>query len=393
MNLSESIRIAIESIRGNLLRSILTTIGIVIGIAAVIAIVAIGQGGEATLMGEMEKIGSNLFVVETDWKREEPLTGREFLLEDVQAIQSQIPEIKYIAPYSSGYESIRGSKKTKSASIVATLPDHSRLQSLKMLEGRFFTDDDVQGRRRIAAIDEALAQELFGSTHVVGQPIFIQGNSLLICGVIKDKKSFLMGKSQSIYIPINAWMDISPWSAINYIQGSTYTGEQVEPAMNQAIKIMERRHRAKDLYIGMTLAEQMEMASKVTSVLTLIVGAIAGISLLVGGIGVMNIMLVSVTERTREIGLRMALGARRRDILIQFLIEAVVLCVIGGIIGTILGVGGAYLIAKLAKWPPLISWSTILLAFAFSAGIGILFGLLPASKASRLDPIEALRHD
>ncbi|HHW61366.1 MAG TPA: FtsX-like permease family protein [Syntrophomonadaceae bacterium] len=394
MNLLESIRVAIESIRSNLLRSILTTIGIVIGIAAVIAIVAIGQGGEATLMGEMEKIGSNLFMVHIDWKREEPQTGTEFLLEDVQAIKSQVPEIKYLAPYAYNYDSIRGTKKNKQAQIIGTMPDHAQMGNLEMLQGRFFTNEDIQGRRRIVALDEALAEELFGNTDVIGKQVVVQGNSLLVCGVIKEEESFLnMEDSKSIYVPIRVWMDIYPDGFIQSLQGSTLEHEQVETAMNKSVTIMERRHQAKNVYAGTTMAQQMEIASKVTSVLTLIVSAIAGISLLVGGIGVMNIMLVSVTERTREIGLRMALGARRRDILIQFLIEAMVLCIIGGIIGTILGVGGAWFIAKLAKWPPLISWSTILMAFAFSAGIGILFGLLPASKASKLDPIEALRHD
>lgn len=393
MNLLESIRVALESIRSNLLRSILTTIGIVIGIAAVITIVAIGQGGQATLMGELEKIGSNLFAVQVDWKQEEPRTGKEFALEDIQAIKDQIPQIKNMSAYGFSYESIRGGNKSKSAQIVAAGADHASLENLEMLEGRFFGKADE--RRRVAAIDEALAQELFGrKDDVIGKQVVIQGNSLAICGVVKEKGSLLqMGQPKRLYIPIRVWMDIYPGAFINYVQGSTYNGEDVEMAMKQSIKILERRHRVKEMYAGMTLAEQMQMASKVTSVLTLIIGAIAGISLLVGGIGVMNIMLVSVTERTREIGLRMALGARRRDILIQFLIEAIVLCIIGGVIGMTLGVGGAYLIAKLAKWPPLVSWATILLAFAFSAGIGILFGLLPASKASNLDPIDALRHD
>jgi len=167
----------------------------------------------------------------------------------------------------------------------------------------------------------------------------------------------------------------------------------VQKATEKVVKVLERRHRTEGKYMSETMEQQMEMISEVTGVLTMIIGAIAAISLLVGGIGVMNIMLVSVTERTREIGIRMALGARRRDILIQFLIEAIVLCLIGGIIGTLLGVGGACLVAKLAKWPPLISWSTVLLAFFFSAGIGVIFGLLPANKASLMDPIEALRYE
>lgn len=340
----------------------------------------------------MEKIGSNLFVVQTDWKREEPRTGREFALEDTAVIKDQIPQIKYMAAYAFSYESVRGGKKSKLAQITGTGSDHAYLENLEMLEGRFFNNTDQ--RRRVAAIDEALAEEIFGRTDVVGKHVAVGGSSFAICGVVKKKDSlFSMGESGKLYIPVRVWLDIHPDGFIDYFQGSTYNGNDVESAMHQSIRILERRHRAKDIYSGMTLAEQMNMASKVTSVLTLIIGAIAGISLLVGGIGVMNIMLVSVTERTSEIGLRMALGARRRDILTQFLIEAVMLCIIGGVIGMVLGVGGAYLIAKLAKWPPLVSWATILLATAFSAAIGIIFGLLPASKASNLDPIEALRHE
>ncbi|HOQ10306.1 MAG TPA: ABC transporter permease [Syntrophomonadaceae bacterium] len=393
MNLLESIQAALDSIRANKFRSILTTLGIVIGIAAVIAVIAIGQGGRQTILSEIEKIGSNLFYVGLDWRREDPPTGQEFNLMDIQVIKEQVPEIKYLCAESYGCEQVRGKQTTKMAQILGTNADYGPMYNFVMKEGRFFSQADEQGRRRIAALDEGIADELFPKG-AVGEQIVIAGTSFTIVGVVKSQASlFNLEGSKMIYIPISTWLDISPYATISYLEGSTYDVKDVQKAADQAVKILERRHRAEGIYINETLEQQMEMISEVTGVLTLIIGSIAAISLLVGGIGVMNIMLVSVTERTREIGIRMALGARRRDILLQFLIEAIVLCLIGGIIGTALGVGGAFLVAKLAQWPPLISWSTILLAFLFSAGVGIVFGLLPANKASQLDPIEALRYE
>lgn len=393
MNLFESLLVALDSIRANKFRSILTTLGIVIGIAAVIAVIAIGQGGRQTIISEIEKIGSNLFYVGLDWRLEDPPTGQEFTLTDIQAIKEQVPEIKYLCAEAYGYEQVRRGRTIKTTQIVATNGDYGPMYNFVMKEGRFFSNSDEQGRRRIAVLDEGIADEL-SPQGAVGEQIVIGGTSFTVAGVVKNQASmFGMGQAQMIYVPISTWLDISPYAYIAYIEGSTYEAKDVQKATEQVVKILERRHRTEGKYMSDTLEQQMNMVSEVTGVLTMIIGAIAAISLLVGGIGVMNIMLVSVTERTREIGIRMALGARRRDVLLQFLIEAIMLCIIGGIVGTLLGVGGAFLVAQLAQWPPLISWTTILLAFFFSAGIGVIFGLLPANKASRLDPIEALRYD
>lgn len=242
-------------------------------------------------------------------------------------------------------------------------------------------------------MDESLADDLFGRTDPLGQRVVINNTPFIVVGVIAKGDSLLgFGENPRIYIPVQVWTYVFS-NFVGYIEGSTASKDQVTSAMNQAIKVLERRHQQPGLYQGQSMEQQMQSANKITGVMTLIIGAIAGISLLVGGIGVMNIMLVSVTERTREVGLRMALGARRRDILIQFLIEAIVLCLLGGAIGMTLGVGGAFLIARLAHWPPLVSWWTVFVAFAFSAFIGVIFGILPANKAARLDPIEALRRD
>jgi len=392
VNILESIRIALEAIRANLMRSILTTLGIMIGIAAVIAVVAIGQGGQSMLIKEMESFGTNNFYVYIDWARDEPRTGNEFTLDDLEAIKTQVEEISYLSPIATSYESIRGGQLNRFAQITGTNSDYHYIANLELKEGRFFTEAD--SRRRVAIIDEGLANEFFAKESAIGQRIMIKGNSFVVMGVLKELGSiFNMGGQKTLYIPIRSWLDLNADGQISHFEGASRKQEQVETAIEKTVTILERRHRNEGLYMAMSMEQQMDIVSQITGIMTLIIGSIAGISLLVGGIGVMNIMLVSVTERTKEIGLRMALGARRQDILTQFLIEAIVLCLIGGVIGMTFGAAGAFLIATIAKWPPLISWTIVVLAFAFSATIGLIFGLLPANKASRLDPIEALRRD
>lgn len=393
MNLSESIRVALDSIKANLLRSVLTTLGIMIGITAVIAVVAVGQGGQQSILKEMEKFGSNLFQISVDWRRDELPTGNEFNMQDIEIIKANVPEVQYLLPGAGAYTQVKGQNKSKTAQVRGTEADYARLHPLEMTAGRFLTESDCQGRRRVAVIDEDLARELFPRDNAIGKRIIIDNQVLVVCGLVKAESSLFASGTKYVYIPTRVWLDIYPKGNISYLEGGTRNPEEVKTAMQSSIKILERRHRSENLYEGFDMEQEIAAVNKVTGVMTLVIGIIAGFSLLVGGIGVMNIMLVSVTERTREIGLRMALGARRRDILIQFLIEAIVLCLLGGIIGMALGIGGAFLISALAKWPPLVSWTTILLAFTFSAAIGIIFGILPANQAANLDPIEALRRD
>ncbi len=395
MNLWENIIVALEGIKANKLRSFLTTLGIIIGIAAVIAVVAIGQGGRALVIREMEKIGTNIFAVYIDWRSDDPPTGEEFDLFDVTAIKEQVPEVKYLAPESSAYESVRAGNKTKSASIVGTTADWKNIRNKEMAQGRFLSEADCLSGKMVAVLEEDLAKEFFRNQDPIGQRIVARGCSLVVVGVLqKETSMFEGGGLASLYIPFRAWQTLYPDGYIDTLEGSAASRETVAVAVDKTVKILERRHHAPaGRYIGETLESEMASADRIMGIMTLVIGAIAGISLFVGGVGVMNIMLVSVTERVREIGLRKALGARRKDIMIQFLIEAMVLCFLGGAIGTGIGVGGAYLIARIAKWPPLMSWWTILIAFVFSTGVGIVFGLLPANKASKLDPIEALRRD
>ena len=393
MNLLESIRVALEGIMANKLRSFLTTLGIVIGIAAVITVVAIGQGGRAILMSEMEKIGTNIFAIYVDWRSDKQITGREFDLSDVTVIKDKVPDITHLSPHNQIMGDARGPKEKIHARIIGVSSDYPYIRKFNMKEGRFFTEVDDTGKRRVAVLDEDLAGQVFGRSQALGSKITLGDTPFLVVGIIAKGESALgFSENPSVYIPIEVWQAMFN-KQVQMLEGSAISKEKVDEAMGQAVKILERRHRDAGKYASESMEQQMQAANKITGIMTLVIGTIAGISLFVGGIGVMNIMLVSVTERTREIGIRMALGARRRDILVQFMIEAVMLCLLGGVIGMALGTGGAYLIAKLAKWPPLLSWWTALLAFAFSAAIGVVFGILPANKASKLNPIEALRRD
>ncbi len=393
MNLWESVRVALEGIRANKLRSFLTTLGIIIGIAAVIAVVAIGQGGRAMLMAEMEKIGTNIFAIYVDWRSGEQPTGRMFELSDVQVLKDKVPGISHLSANSTTMADVRGARDKKYSQIWGVSPDYEHIRKLNIKTGRFFSPEDNSLGRRVAVLDEALADQIFGRTAPVGNKVSINSTPFLVVGVVARGDSiFGFSEEARVFVPVRSWHNIFG-AYVNNLEGSAVSMEKVQETMDQAVKVLERRHRGSAQYVSYSMEQEMQSANQITGIMTLIIGSIAGISLLVGGIGVMNIMLVSVTERTREIGIRMALGARRRDILTQFLIESVVLCVIGGVIGMLLGVGGAFLIAKLANWPPLVSWGTMLIAFTFSAAIGIIFGLLPANKAAKMDPIEALRRD
>ncbi|MDP3051402.1 MAG: ABC transporter permease [Eubacteriales bacterium] len=393
MSLLESVRLALEGIMASKLRSFLTTLGIVIGIAAVITVVAIGQGGRQLLIGEMENLGTNLFAVYVDW-RETDTTGTEFQVRDVAVIKELVPEVQHLAPLSSAMDQIRGSTKQMNAQVIGTTADLGPVRNLKLADGRFLKPEDDAGGRRVAVIEEDFAREIFGRQEPLGQKIIIRNTSFLVVGVLTSETSmFSFGTGKTVYVPHRAWSEVFNSRQVNQLEGTAVSRELVPEAMQKTVTILERRHGVPDRYTSVSLDQQMEVAKRITGIMTLVVGAVAGISLFVGGIGVMNIMLVSVTERVREIGVRMAVGARRKDILAQFLIESVVLCLIGGAIGMMLGIGGAFLVAKIANWPPLVAPSTVIIAVLFSALVGVLSGLWPANKAAQLDPIEALRRE
>ncbi|GAB6275109.1 MAG: ABC transporter permease [Peptococcaceae bacterium] len=393
MSLIEGLRLALESLWVNKMRSSLTILGVVIGIAAVITVVAVGQGGQAVLMAELQKIGTNIFAIYVNWQEGEPLGEHDFTFQDIAVIKELVPEITYLAPTYYIPAVVRGPKDKKPAQVIGTEADYAQVANVKVVRGRFLSQR-TGTTRAVAVLDHTLAGEIFGRLDPVGKRVTINNRPAQVIGLTKEESGFLgIQTSKRIYVPLSFAQDISGQRVIQQMEGMASNQENIGAAMAKAVKVLERRHNAKDRYKAISLEEQMKIAGKITGIITLIIGAVAGISLLVGGIGVMNIMLVSVTERTREIGIRLALGARRKDILRQFLIEAVVLCLAGGLLGVVIGAGGSMLVARLAKWPPLISFGTVLLAFAFSVAIGIFFGLYPAGRAAKMNPIEALRQE
>jgi putative ABC transport system permease protein len=383
------------SIWANKLRSGLTMLGIIIGVAAVILVVSIGQGGKEQLLKELEKIGSNLFVVYAMSVSNETIGPDERItLDDTQAILDQVPSVKAVAPSAYEYAEAETRKEKKQVLVIGTTDDYAEVRNVPLGQGHFFSDLDSRSARRVVVIDERLAEDLFGRTNPIGQKMMLKKVPLLVVGVVKNEEGMFVGSNRSqVFIPISLWQNLFNSARVDQLEISAVSKDQVKESMDKTLKLLHRRHKNTDRYRAFSLEQEMEAANQAMGIMTTIIGAIAGISLVVGGIGVMNIMLVSVTERTREIGVRMALGARRKDVLTQFLIEAVVISMVGGIIGMILGLGGSALLALALKLPPMLSWSPVLLAFTFSAAIGIFFGIYPANKAAKLDPIEALRYE
>lgn len=395
MNLKEFILLSLEGLRNNKLRSFLTTLGIVVGIAAVIAVIAIGEAGKSMIMTELESFGTNLFQVYPNYREGEVIRPVEYTKHDITVIKNLAPEVKYLAPVKYDRGEIRSKTAKKTTRIISTTTDYQHIRNVEILYGRFFNAEDDAVGKRVVVLDEMLASEIFDVENPVGERVMIDGRAAVVIGIIKKNESAIPGMEPDnyAYIPISSTSGGSQWEYVSTLYGSAASKDEVYQAMDRVQKILERRHNAPGHYAVYSMEQEMQAVSKVTGIIGLVISCIAGISLLVGGIGVMNIMLVSVTERTREIGIRMALGAQRKDILIQFLIEAVVLCSLGGCIGILLGYGGALAVALVLNLPPLVSWWVVLLAFLFSAMIGVFFGLYPANKASKLDPIVALRRE
>ncbi|AFL99860.1 ABC-type antimicrobial peptide transport system, permease component [Desulfitobacterium dehalogenans ATCC 51507] len=397
MNFKECIQVAFEGIRANKMRSALTMLGIIIGVAAVITVVAIGQVGQAAIMSSLEKIGTNLFTVYPRSDEQSPLTQSDMItVQDLEVIKNVATDIQYVSPADSWSFAAQYERKSKRVYTYGVWPEYKHIRNIKLDKGRFLSEEDEKGGRRVVVIDSKLAEDLFGRGEALKKQINIFGTSYTVIGITQRDESFLMGgpnQPSSVYIPYSALQNMVNIDYVPYIEASAVSKDKTESAMNQAKKILNSRHHTENSYQAYSLQQDVEQIDTIMTILQLVIGSIAAISLLVGGIGVMNIMLVSVTERTREIGIRKALGAKYKDIMIQFLIEAVVICSIGGAIGALLGIGGGVLAAGLAKIPPAISPMTIVIAFAFSTTIGLFFGLYPARKAAKMSPVEALRYE
>ena len=408
MNLYSAMKVAYRSLRANKMRSVLTMLGMIIGVAAVIAMVAVGQGANERIAAQIASIGSNLLLILPGSTTSGGLrTGfgsvPTLTMADARAIGKELSAVRYQSPSIRSTAPVVYGNQNWSTIIQGVAPDYFNVRDWGVATGRVFSPEDVDASAKVALLGQTVAESLFGGENPVGKIIRIKKVPFTVLGVMDGKGQSPQGQDQddAVFVPIT--------TAQKKLFGTTHVGtvgvilvqavdaDSIEVAQQQVTELLRQRHRIgrgqDDDFSVRNLSEMLAVAEASTRIMSLLLGAIASVSLLVGGIGIMNIMLVSVTERTREIGIRMAVGARERDILLQFLIEAVVLAVTGGSIGILAGVGGSMLISRFAGWSTIVVPGTVLLAFGFSAAIGIFFGFYPARKASRLDPIEALRHE
>jgi putative ABC transport system permease protein len=401
----ESVKIALDALVSNKLRSILTMLGIIIGVGAVIAMVSIGMGVRDKVSSSIASLGSNLIIVtpgaaSTSGVRQAAGSNTTLTLKDSEAIAREVGGIGAVAPsVSKQYQLVAGNMNL-TTSVQGTTPDYLEVRNLSVQAGSFITDDDVDNRNRVAVIGTSVASNLFDTMNPIGQSIRINNAPFTVIGVLESKGQSAGGQDQddTVIIPLTTAQE--RMMGITYIQTISVQAadsDVVDQVQDGITSLLRARHGISadktDDFTVRNLASVMATAQETTATITLLLGSIAAISLLVGGIGIMNIMLVSVTERTREIGIRKALGARYSNILMQFLIEAVVIGVIGGLLGIAVGIGGSYAISTVAGWNTVITSAPIILSFAFSVGIGLFFGLYPARKAALLNPIDALRYE
>ncbi|MBJ8107465.1 MULTISPECIES: ABC transporter permease [Bacillus cereus group] len=399
MSLLDSIKIALSSILAHKLRSALTMLGIIIGVGSIITVVAIGQGGEAMLKSKIAGSGNNLMPIQfkPDINDEFAIGGHEvpkLTEEDILEVK-QVKDVAHVITTNSTMETLDINDKKAMINVIGLDSEYFQVNKVKMVKGRSLNESDISQGNNVVMISMKAEETLFKDENPVGKIIEMKGQPVQIIGVYKSDNEFMGFETEEILIPLTLWPVLYGTDEIQSIAIQAKNVDNLESAGKKAVEILNSRKPSEipGKYELVNLKEFQEGVSKVTNIMTMIIGGIAGISLVVGGIGVMNIMLVSVTERTREIGIRKALGATRNKILLQFLIEAVMLTLLGGLIGIGLGYGGAYIVSAFAKWPPLVSWEVVVGGVLFSMTLGIIFGLIPANKAAKLDPIEALRYE
>ena len=410
MNFFLNIKEAMQSLSANKLRSLLTILGIVIGVASVIALLSLGESAGASITGEIESIGTNVIYILSGNNNEDVSNPKDLTLRDAQALadSTRTSEIAYVAPVFTGSAEITHADRSAAIQILGITPDYQFVQNITMQEGEFINAAHVEGRSAVVVLGPSRAQQLLGrSTGVVGNTVRIGGYPYRIVGVTEAKGgSAFNNPDNNVYIPISTAQARLPRSGapdrVQYILASMVNTDRADLAIRQIREVLRRTHRipprSPDDFTLLNQQDFLAVAATITNIMTIFLGGIGAISLLVGGIGIMNIMLVSVTERTREIGLRKALGARKADILIQFLTESVLLSLFGGMIGIALGWGISTAVSQIAtrSGTPLViavTLDSVLLATLFSAAVGVFFGYYPANRAANLAPVEALRYE
>jgi putative ABC transport system permease protein len=405
MRLGSTLKIAFRALRRNKLRSALTALGIIIGVGAVIAMVGIGSGAKAQVEAQIASLGQNVILVfsgsttasgiRTGWGGAGTLK-----IEDAEAIRREVPGISAVSEEVPSNTQVAAGNQNWYTRVLGESADYFDIRQWPLAEGAPFTPQDVRSANKVCVIGKTTASQIFGNDDPIGQTLRIKNVPFTVTGVLTPKGLSAQGLDQDdvIIMPYTSAMKrVSGGTTLRNINVQVSNASDLEPAQQQIISLLRQRHNIRpgrdDDFTVRNQQEIAQAATATTEVMTGLLGAIAGVSLVVGGIGIMNIMLVSVTERTREIGTRMAVGAHGRDILTQFLIEAVSLSAVGGLLGIILGIAASKVLSVWKNWPSLISPSSILIAFLVSAAVGIFFGFYPARTASRLDPIDALRYE
>ncbi|WP_298438539.1 ABC transporter permease [Geobacter sp.] len=404
----QSLLIALRALRVNKMRALLTMLGIIIGIAAVIAMVAIGAGASKMISDQISSIGSNLLLVlpgsTTSGGLRTGAGGTPTLTyDDARAIKAECPSVGEVAPTVRGSAQVVYGNQNWSTIVMGCTPEMLTVRDWPLAAGRDISQSDVDGATKVCLIGQTVADTLFGDADPIGKIIRIKKIPFTVVGLLGKKGQSPQGTDQDdvIFVPLRTAQRKLFGSqfpnSIGAMMVQARSADVLKKAEEEVTALLDQRHRIgpsreRDFTVR-NLSEILAVAQQSSQVMSILLGAVASISLIVGGIGIMNIMLVSVTERTREIGIRMAIGAKQRDILLQFLTEAVLLTTVGGIIGMGVGVLGAMAVSKIMQWPTLVSIQSIVIAFLFSAGVGVFFGFYPARKAANLNPIEALRYE
>lgn len=403
-----SLRIALRALMVNKLRSALTMLGIIIGVGAVIAMIAVGSGAKNRIAEQIASMGSNMLIVLSGSSTSGGLrfgsgTVPTLTADDAKAIANEIPAVKYVAPNLGGVAQVVFGNQNWSTVVTGQAPEFLEIREWPLSSGRPFTQQDLDGATKVCLLGQTVVDNLFGGIDPVGQVIRIKNLPMTVIGVLAIKGQSTMGQDldDTIIVPLTTaqkkLFGMKFPGMVRQIAVQARGPEVMNDVENQINDLLRQRHHIQPKqdndFTVRNLTEILSTAEQSANVMSLLLGAIASISLIVGGIGIMNIMLVSVTERTREIGIRIAVGAKGRDILLQFLIESLVLSLIGGMIGIGLGIAGTVVLATFTQWPTLFSMEAILLAFLFSGSVGVFFGFYPARKASLLNPIEALRYE